>query len=65
LFGDGGASFFVTNTLAPSENRSHNSADGRVATEAAWLNGGKSKNHGKSKQKLSTAIGLLMEGLGS
>ena len=25
--------------LAPSENRSYKSADGRVATEAAWLNG--------------------------
>jgi hypothetical protein len=25
--------------LAPSENRSNKSADGRVATEAAWLNG--------------------------
>src|SRR5215472_4623162 len=30
----------IENTqLAPSENRSHKSADGRVATEAAWLNG--------------------------
>jgi hypothetical protein len=28
----------MSNTqLAPSENRSHQSADGRVATEAAWL----------------------------
>jgi hypothetical protein len=26
-------------TLAPSDNRSTKSADGRVATEAAWLNG--------------------------
>jgi hypothetical protein len=25
--------------LAPSDNRSTKSADGRVATEAAWLNG--------------------------
>jgi len=25
--------------LAPSDNRSRKSADGRVATEAAWLNG--------------------------
>src|SRR5215469_4567676 len=30
----------IKNTqLAPSENRSTTSADGRVATEAAWLNG--------------------------
>jgi len=33
--------------------------DGRVATEAAWLNGEKKKNHGKRK-KLLTGIGLLM-----
>jgi hypothetical protein len=33
-----------------------------VATEAAWLNGEKEKNHGKRK-KLLTGIGLLMEGL--
>jgi hypothetical protein len=33
-----------------------------VATEAAWLDGEKGKNHGKSK-KLLTGIGLLMEGV--
>jgi hypothetical protein len=32
----------IENTqLAPNENRSYKSADGRVATEAAWLNGKK------------------------
>src|SRR5215469_6184685 len=36
----GGSAYWVENTpLAPSENRSHKSADGRVATEAAWLHG--------------------------
>jgi hypothetical protein len=30
-----------------------------VATEAAWLNGEKIKNHGKRK-KLLTGIGLVM-----
>jgi Transposase IS116/IS110/IS902 family len=42
-------------------NRSTTSADGRVATEAAWLNRKKEKTEGKSK-KLLTRIGLLMEG---
>src|SRR5882672_8194032 len=55
----------------PSENRSTKSADGRMATEAAWLEckestGGKRENR-KSKQKKRkthlTHSGLLMEGV--
>jgi len=35
-----GSTYCIENTqLAPSENRSQKSADGRVATEAAWRNG--------------------------
>ena len=43
-----------------SENRSHKSADGRVATEAAWP-GGKRENHDESRKCL-LGTGLLMEG---
>jgi len=32
-----------------SENRSHKSADGRVATEAAWLNGNRFTERRKRK----------------
>jgi hypothetical protein len=36
----GSSTYWVKYThLAPSDNRSTKSADGRVATEAAWLNG--------------------------
>jgi len=38
------------------------SADGRVATEAAWLNGKNGKKSWKEQKKLLTGIGLLMEG---
>src|SRR6266481_49947 len=38
------------------------SADGRMATEAAWLNGNKLTERRKSKCAL-TSTGLLMEGL--
>src|SRR2546429_6198530 len=42
--------------------RSHKSADGRVATEAAWLNEKKWKKSWREQKKLLTGIGLLMEG---
>jgi len=48
--------------LAPSENRSTKSADGMVATEAAWLNE-KTKKSGEDHSEPLTRIGLLMEGL--
>jgi hypothetical protein len=48
--------------LAPSKNCSTTSADGRVATEAAWLNGEKREELMERAKKLSTWIGLLMEG---
>jgi hypothetical protein len=39
--------------LAPSDNRSTKSADGRVATEAAWLNGNnQEKEEIKKKEKM-------------
>src|SRR6266576_3290966 len=61
--------------LAPSDNRSTKSADGRVATGAAWLKGRNSqggreeKKHPYKKKKRKnrkthlTHTGLLMEGL--
>jgi hypothetical protein len=58
--------------LAPSDNRSTKSADGRVATGAAWLKGRNSQGereeqkHPYRKQKKEklylTLTGLLMEG---
>jgi hypothetical protein len=52
--------------LAPSDNRSTKSADGRVATEAAWLNGDNLKKETTKKRKKQrkdlTLTGLLMEG---
>jgi len=48
--------------LAPSENRSHQSADGRVATDAAWLNG-KMERPKRERYSLLTWTDLLMEGL--
>ncbi len=47
--------------LAPSENRSQKSADGRMATEAAWLNRNRLTERRKRKCAL-TSTGLLMEG---
>jgi hypothetical protein len=39
--------------LAPSDNRSTKSADGRVATEAAWLNGNNlEKEEIKKREKM-------------
>ena len=57
--------------LAPSDHRSTKSADGRVATEAAWLNGNnlekeeikKTKEKQKNERKALTLTGLLMEGV--
>jgi hypothetical protein len=52
----------IENTqLAPSEHRSHKTADGRVATEAAWLRG--KDRPKKERYSLLTGTGLLMEGL--
>jgi hypothetical protein len=48
--------------MAPSENRSAMSADGRVATEAAWLNG-KMQEIVERTEKLLTGTGVLMEGV--
>ena len=56
--------------LAPSDNRSTKSADGRVATEAAWLNGNNlekeerrnEEEERKKENKGLTITGLLMEG---
>jgi len=45
----GSSTYWIEYTqLAPSDNRSTKSADGRVATEAAWLNG---KQFGKEEIK--------------
>jgi len=59
--------------LAPSDNRSTKSADGRVATEAAWLNGSnlekeeinepEREKKRKDDRKVLTLTGLLMEGV--
>ena len=58
--------------LAPSDNRSTKSADGRAATEVAWLNRkqfekrrNKEKERKKQKhgRKALTLTGLLMEGV--
>ena len=55
----------MSNTqLAPSGNRSHKSADGRVATEAAWLKP-KTKDSDRKRKNDLTRTGLLMEGLGN
>jgi hypothetical protein len=48
--------------MAPSEQPLTESADGRVATEEAWLDGKKAKDHGRSSLLL-TGTGLLMEGV--
>jgi hypothetical protein len=45
----GSSTYWIEYTqLAPSDNRSTKSADGRVATEATWLNG---KQFGKRRNK--------------
>jgi hypothetical protein len=46
--------------LAPSEYRSQKSADGRMATEATWLNRDRLTERRKQKCAL-TSTGLLME----
>jgi hypothetical protein len=38
-------------TVAPSDHRSTKSADGRVATEAAWLNGNNLEKEEIKKKK--------------
>jgi len=50
--------------LTPSENRSPKSADGRVATEAAWLKSKDQKTQKTltGKKETLTLAGLLMEG---
>jgi hypothetical protein len=48
----GSSTYWIEYTqLAPSENRSPKSADGRVATEAAWLNGNNLENEKMKKKK--------------
>jgi len=47
--------------LAPSEESLYKSADGRVATEAAWL---RAKDHLRKIKIVLTRTGLLMEGFG-
>src|ERR1700745_486597 len=56
-----------TPNLHRANNRSTKSADGRVVTEAAWLNGNHlEKETKKKKEKMKNALtltGLLIEGL--
>jgi hypothetical protein len=55
-----------TPPLAPSENRSRKNADGRVATEVAWLNGTDSEREARKTKERKTNLtrtGLLKEGL--
>jgi hypothetical protein len=51
-----------TPTLHRATNRSPKSANGRMATEAAWLNGNKLTERRKQNYAL-TSTGLLMEGV--
>jgi hypothetical protein len=46
------ASTNLISDLRVNENRSQESADGRVATEAAWLNGKNGRNCGKSRKTI-------------
>jgi hypothetical protein len=70
----GSSTYWVKYThLAPSDNRSTKSADGRVATEAAWLNGNnwekeeineaEREKKRKDGRKVLTLTGLLTEGV--
>ena len=48
----GSSTYWIEYTqLAPSDNRSTKSADGRVATEAAWLNGNNLEKEEIKKKK--------------
>src|SRR5258708_39842828 len=66
----GSSTYWIGNTHhAPSENRSTKSADGRMATEAAWLEckestGRKEKTERANRKRKThlTHTGLLMEG---
>jgi len=46
--------------LAPSDNRSTKSADGRVATEAAWLNGKKREELLEAQKTLNRGRKMLL-----